>query len=385
MFFKKKRKMKEIASSNNDVQNEGLLENLVSICGDGVVFQNAFILEDEDIYVYADVLSFQDNVAQIVFQLHHEWLDEPVSEVIAAVGDSKDEVYYSACEQFYEQVLQVYLKVCNKESYIDTVEIFTQEMHRFHVWKSPLGGIGKKEGIEESDYWNLLKNDLSLRLGNRKVYAVKVFASKQKREVECEVMFNGKESRELSRKLLSITGEWDCIGDVCTERQWIFLMQDEDTYIESDIDNQTISKLTYETIALLEDCDNKEEYQKIRQKLLKRYKDTSLVYEVLYFIPELYTKAYYMGVEFGEKLFLIQKDHKTRELYQSQLQSFPIVERCVEHHLQKEILDDQKIKKVMEFSVNAKAIQKALENGEVQQGLQVSGIGYVGKSDYILR
>ena len=46
MFFKKKRKMKEIASSNNDVQNEGLLENLVSICGDGVVFQNAFILED---------------------------------------------------------------------------------------------------------------------------------------------------------------------------------------------------------------------------------------------------------------------------------------------------------------------------------------------------
>ena len=60
------------------------------------------------------------------------------------------------------------------------------------------------------------------------------------------------------------------------------------------------------------------------------------MYEVLYFIPELYTKAYYMGVEFGEKLFLIQKDHKTRELYQSQLQSFPIVERCVEHHLQKE-------------------------------------------------
>ena len=139
-----------------------------------------------------------------------------------------------------------------------------------------------------------------------------MFASKQKREVECEVMFNGKESREMSRKLLSITGEWDCIGDVCTERQWIFLMQDEDTYIESDIDNQTISKLTYETIALLENCDNKEEYQKIRQKLLKRYKDTSLVYEVLYFIPELYTKAYYMGVEFGEKLFLIQKDHKTR-------------------------------------------------------------------------
>ena len=112
------------------------------------------------------------------------------------------------------------------------------------------------------------KNDLSLRLGNRKVYAVKVFASKQKREVECEVMFNGKESREMSRKLLSITGE-GLYRDVCTERQWIFLMQDEDTYIESDIDNQTISKLTYETIALLEDCDNKEEYQKIRQKTFK--------------------------------------------------------------------------------------------------------------------
>ena len=39
MFLRKKGKMKEIASSNNDVQNEGLLENLVSICGDGVYFK----------------------------------------------------------------------------------------------------------------------------------------------------------------------------------------------------------------------------------------------------------------------------------------------------------------------------------------------------------
>lgn len=385
MFFKKKRIMEEIALSESDIHNEGLLEHLISLCGDGVVYQNAFILEDEDIYVYADVLSFQDGVAQIVFQLHHEWLDEPINEVIAALGDNEDEAYFSACKQFYEQVLSVYLEACCKKSHIDTVEVFTQEIHRFHVWKSSLGGIGKKEGIEESDYWKLLKDDLSLRLGNRKVYAVKVFASKQKREVECEVMLNGKESREMSRKLLSFTGTWDCIGDFCSERQWIFLVQDEDTYIQSDIETQTIYKLTNEAIGLLENCNNKEEYQKIRHKLLKRYKDPSLVYEVLYFIPELYTKAFYIGVEFGEKLFLIQKDHKTRELYQSQLQSFPIVERCVDRHLQNKTVDNKKIEKVMEFSVNAKAIEKALKEGEVQQGLQVSGIGYVGKSDYILR
>ena len=107
MFFKKKRIMEEIALSESDIHNEGLLEHLISLCGDGVVYQNAFILEDEDIYVYEDVLSFQDGVAQIVFQLHHEWLDEPINEVIAALGDNEDEVYFSACKQFYEQVLSV--------------------------------------------------------------------------------------------------------------------------------------------------------------------------------------------------------------------------------------------------------------------------------------
>lgn len=48
----------------------------------------------------------------------------------------------------------------------------------------------------------MLKQKLQLRLGNKKAYWIKVFASKTRSKVLCEVRINGREDSELSELLL---------------------------------------------------------------------------------------------------------------------------------------------------------------------------------------
>lgn len=64
------------------------------------ILDDAFVLEAEDIYIYADVISVEHNVAQIIFQLHHEWLDDAILESVAASGTCIQEAITLACEDF---------------------------------------------------------------------------------------------------------------------------------------------------------------------------------------------------------------------------------------------------------------------------------------------
>ena len=53
-----------IVADTQDLHEE-MIESLIAICEDGISYEDAFVLSDEDIYVYADILSIHDNVVQI--------------------------------------------------------------------------------------------------------------------------------------------------------------------------------------------------------------------------------------------------------------------------------------------------------------------------------
>lgn len=84
MVFRRK-KQKNTAEEAVDF-HALVLEQLEHLCEDGQILDDAFVLEAEDIYIYADVISVEHNVAQIIFQLHHEWLDDAILESVAASG-----------------------------------------------------------------------------------------------------------------------------------------------------------------------------------------------------------------------------------------------------------------------------------------------------------
>ncbi len=384
-FWKNKNKKTDMQLFNEkSALKEALLDNLASLCEDGVIYEDAFVLEDEEVYVYADILALNNHVVQVVFQLHHEWMQEAFMEVIVAAGDSDEDAIFHACEQFYEQILSMYLKILKEPNSLDKVEGFTQQSHNFYVCKSDVRGIGKREGVVD-DFWEMLKFDLIQRLGNQRVYWVKCFASKQNNKVECEVHINSREAKNLSKKLISYASNWDCLSSFHTEKQWILFVQEEECYEKSIFEKKDIISFTKEAIRIFEESDEAVSLKQIRQSILDVCKDQSLTYELLSFIPELYCEYAYPQVEFGEKLFLVQKNRKTKELYQSQLQSFGFIADTVRKHLELDEVDDHIVQTVVSRSMNAKAIQNSVKEGIDLKELVVSGIGYLGGSDYILR
>lgn len=384
VLFKKKNEEINIYETSNDKHN-AVLEALVSICEDGVVFEDAFILEDEGIYVYADILSLKNDVAQIMFQIHHDYLEEPIMEAVAMAGETSEEAIVLACTQFYKQALALYIQAIRVPFNSDIIEGFTQERHYFHVYRSTISGIGKIEGNQTNDFWEMLKDDIAKRLGNKRVYWIKIFASKKRDEVHCEVRINGKEAIEISKKLCNYALEWNCINEIHTEKQGCLLLQDTKSYEQSDFSKEEIMKYTAKAILLFEKCKDKEMHKKIREQISKWCKDDSLAYEIFAFIPEIYCKIAHPDIEYGEKLFLIHKGKETRELYQSQLQSFAYVEKIVKKHFEVDHPDKETLQQVLAFSINNTAIQKSLEQGTAAEDLYVSGIGYLGCQHYQLR
>lgn len=382
MVFRRK-KHKNTAEESIDF-HALVLEQLEHMCEEGQILDDAFVLEAQDIYIYADVISVEHNVAQIVFQLHHEWLDDAILESVAASGLNAQEAVTLACEDFYRHTLQLYLRALQGKAE-ETVFGFTQLRHYFQVYRNEIHGIGKREGLIEQDFWEMLKQKLQLRLGNKKAYWIKVFASKTRSKVLCEVRINGREDSELSELLLPYAQNWDCIGSYHTEKQNFLLIQEERSYEPSDFTGDNIRQYTRKAIKWYEKCGSKEEHRKLREQLIRLCKDDSLAYEIFSFVPEIYCKYAYPKVEYGSRLFLIQKDQKTRELYQSQLQSFSYIEETVMEHLKRDHVNRSIIENVISFSANARAIQKAMDNGDALDELMIPGIGYYARNDYIMR
>lgn len=386
MLLKRKKKNDAYSEKNIDY-NSLALEMLTRLCPQGIVLEDAFVIEEQEVYVYADVVSIKHDVAQIVFQLHHTWLDDPIIESVAASGDSEEEALDLACENFNDNILLVFLMALQhpKTQEQEIVEGFTQERHYFNVYRSKVNGLGKREGIMKGDFWDMLRDEISKRLGNKKAYWVKVFTSKNKQKILCEVRINGEEAVELSDKLLSYAQSWDCLGTYHTEKQCFLLIQDDKTYEESDFTKDEIMEYTYKAIKLFERCKDREAHKKIRAQLIKLCKDDSLAYEIFSFVPEIYCKYAYKNVEIGDKLFMVQKEKGTRELYKSQLQAFAYIENAVHEHILDDDINRITLEQVIRFSSNARAIKKAVNDGDALEELFIPGIGYYVKDDYILR
>lgn len=386
-MFRRKQKVKQSDTEllNTESLHTYVIESLISICTCGTLYNDAFVINDYGIYVYIDIIQIQDDMAQIVFQLHHEWLAEPIMESVASAGKNREDALYQACCEFAKNVLQVYLNALRGSEASSMIEVFLQERHYFQVYQGAIYGIGKREGVMQESFWDIMGTQFIKRLGNKKAYWIKIFTSKNAEQVVCEVQINHREDGELSRSLLTYAENWDCIGDFHSEKQCLLFVQDDASFIPNDFTDNEISEYCRKAMKQFERCGSKEDVRKLRSQICSWCKDDSLGYEITGFIPELYCKYHYEEVEMGDRLFLIHNGKITRELYQSQLQSFVIIEKVIADYFLQEHPNQDALQRVLQFSSSARAIKKAIDAGDQMDELLLAGIGYVIPEDYQIR
>lgn len=380
MFFKKKKK-----ETSSIIEEESLVfQYLKELCGDGEIQHDIFVLPEYQIYIYADVLNVDDNMAQVVFQIHHDELEDPIIDPVCGLGDSETQCLKDACENFYRHDLQMLLKCLDQEQ---TTQIIgrTQENHAFDFYSSPITAHGKREGNLPDTFWDWLCEGIKKRLGNKRLYWVKVYCAKMGRKSDIEVRINDVLSKELSDQLKDYVNGWDCIDGFHTEKQCFFFYQKDSTYVAPVFTREETINYAKKAIQMFEKCKTKDDYKKLRIQLIKLCKDESLGMELFGFLPELYCKHVFSDLEYGEQLFLIQKGLPTIELYQSQVRSFSYIDDTLRRHLKNEHISQSVIEQIAEFSANYRAVQKAIEEGSEVSELYTPGIGYLVKENYILR
>lgn len=384
-MFRKKR-VKEAPSDESKTLNQDtqllILEALRSLYSEGIILNDAFVLEADDIYIYVDLISIENNVAQIAFQVHHEWLDDAIIESVVASGSDVNDAIDNACMSFSKHVLDLIIEGIHHPKSCDVVEGVTQERHYFYIYRSEVFGIGKREGIVNKDFWDMIHTSLIDRLGNRKTYWIKIFTSKEKNKVVCEARINHIKDTEITKTLVSYAENWDCLSDYYTEKQCFLLVQDDMSYVNFNHSVEEIADLTMKAIKQFEHCDSKEYIQRLKKQLEHQCHDVSLVYEIVGLIPEILSKLWYPDVEFGDYIYLIKKGKTTRELFQSQLHSYAIIEQTLIAYLEDETTKKEAVQHILRYSAIAKAINEAVLDGEAMNSLYIAGIGYIVPENY---
>lgn len=379
MFFKKKKEIPSLVGDENQ-----LYQYLQELCEDGEIVHNAFLIQAFQLFVYADVLSCDGHSAQVVFQIHQQELEDPILDPVYGMGDSREACLKDACANFYQHDLSLMIQALQKKSDYQIIAR-TQENHAFDWYASDITCHGKREGELLESFWPQLEEEIKKRLGNKRLYWVKVYCAKMDHKSEVDVRINDVKSADMGKLLEKYVEQWDCLDGYHTEKQCFYLMQKDNTYIPSIFSKEDIINYTEKAINLFEECKHQDDARKLRVKLIKLCKDDSLGMELFGFLPEIYCKYAFSDIEYGEQLFLIQKGVPTVEMYQSQVRSFSYMDDVVRKHLRKDKVSQKTIEKVVQFSANYRAIQKALDEGKDLQDLYTPGIGYFVRADYILR
>ena len=380
MFFKKKKKEPESLIEETSLVYQYLSE----LYENGQIQNEAFVIPEYQIYIYADVLGGDEMMAQVVFQIHHENLEDPIIDPVCGLGMNYEECIKDACDNFNRHDIKLFIAALEKDK-TKTLIIKTLENHAFNFYASKISSHGKREGIMLESFWDMLQNPLLKRLGNKRCYWIKIYCAKMGRKSDIEVRINDVLSKELSNLLKDYVHNWDCIDAYHTEKQSFLFYQKDDTYTPPIFTKEEIVTYTTKAIHMYEKCEDKEAYKKLRMQLIKLCKDESLGMELFGFIPELYCKHVFSDLEYGEQLFLIRTKEPTVELYQSQVRSFSYIDETIRKYLKNEEPSQALIEQIAQFSANYRAIQKALDEGDDIKELYTPGIGYFVKENYILR
>ena len=380
MFFKKKKKEPE----NLKEESSLVYQYLSKLYEDGEIQMGAFVIPEHQIYIYADILGGDETMVQIVFQIHHESLEDPIIDPVCGLGMNYEECIKDACDNFNRHDIKLLIGALEKDK-TQTVIIKTLENHAFDFYASKVSLHGKREGIMIESFWDMLQEQILKRLGNKHCYWIKIYCAKMGRKSDVEVRINDVLSKELSDLLKDYVNNWDCIDAYHTEKQSFLFYQKDDTYTPPVFTKEQIVTYTKKAIQMYEKCEDKEAYKKLRIQLIKLCKDESMGMELFGFIPELYCKHVFSDLECGEQLFLIRKGEPTVELYQSQVRSFSYIDETIRKYLKNENPSQALIEQIAQFSANYRAIQKALDDGDDIKELYTPGIGYFVKENYILR
>ncbi|SHI95611.1 hypothetical protein SAMN02745163_01104 [Clostridium cavendishii DSM 21758] len=384
-FFKRIFGTKDNIKSPNINVNEKLLnylqkalsdKSLKSEIIDGKIFINKFRISIEawvsDRIEHPNVIAMHLN-----FIISQEQFEDNILESLVAIGEKNDEddAILNGIESFVTGVLNSVIESFY-DAYSEELAFETRWNDEKKLWHPKLGflqvqGYCNNKLIDESRIFNILKNDIKIRLGNKRFYFIKVYVSKQVNgKIIAECTLNNEPFYEANQKMEEYAKVWRTEGNFKGEKQYIIIKQCDKTWKHSKYSEKEINTIINKTIDIIESYSNEKNYDNLFEKIVAVTNNISLAFELYYFIPEVYCRIIFREVQYSDEFIIVMADETKKVIYLSQFKLYSQIKKIVFNRIKSNI-DNTKLKNILLLSYNFSVINATINEGKKLEDLSI--------------
>lgn len=364
---------KEIKTKVLECLNEKLNGNLYDEC---VIMPRGYTI---DVQIGRREEKDGVKLLQVIFIVRNDGFDEPLLDPVDAQGNTDDDAAKMAVEIFYGGVWHPIDQSLSKKNPVHVSVNYLRQHYDFDMYAQSIVRIGIKEK-QPVMLMNYIKSEIPKYLGSKKYYWVRVYLSKYKDRKIVEVRINGSVCPDLSRFYQAYVDAWNSGDTFMSEKQYAIFVQREDDQCPEVYRKEHIVDCAKQCIEMMENCNSREEYMELVNKLEEIVGDKNLASEIRIFIPEIFAKLT-LGYREGDSLFLIEGESQI-EFKKTQLRSYFYLQQVVLEYLSKKP-EQARVMKIVTNSVAFRELKKAHEQGHEPKDLFVPGTSYrVGNDDY---
>lgn len=377
--------------SNNDkkdLANDGkvLISLLKNVSDSKKIDENKIIITKYNLAIEFKIIRIKEYekliMSEIAFLINHDYFGEPLVEVTSGVEENLDDSINQCVAGFSSSVLNVIIKALTNKVDEDFEGDFFNEKKKYSLTKGNIITIGEREQDEEPDFWSMLSEKIKIRLGNKKLYLVKVYASKLKSgDLSCECRINGIINNDITNYIKDYTNDWNIKTNFSSLKQLFVITQKDETYIKYPYSKDEIIEFTHKAIKILAECRSEEQYNNIDKDIIEITEDASVAYEIKCFIPEIFCELLFNDAQYSNKIILVENNEQV-EGYKGQFTIYYWVYECVLNIFNAKILNEQELKTIVSLSASYNSIAEAITKGESLKDLNNIVVGMCSPIGY---
>ena len=364
-----------------DFKEEKILMALHKALPVSTITHEGVYIEEIDLKIDTHVPHVNGAVVQLVFVLKHKIFQEELIESVVGMGATFDEAIEQGVAYFIESALDSIIKALKNEGGEEVEARLLDTPHTFKLYKSNIIKQGNKVAGESIDFWQLLGENVTRRIGNKKIYFVKVYAAKTANSVSCECRVNGLIYPNLTKELNEVAIGWEVGQGIYSEKQFFVLVQDEATYVPYSLTKKEVDSYTLSALLLYRECHSEEAYKKLFDKIFKACPNKSLATDLYNFIPEIFTEIIFSDVHYSDEIVFI-KGEERQNLFRHQLTTYDWIYNVVDRTIRAGYFEKSQVDPIIRCSASLNSINDALSKGSEIENLSMLGIAVPVDTDY---
>lgn len=342
--------------------------------------ENVF-LPKYDLIIEPYVRNINENgnakMVELLFVIKHKFFDEPFIESNAGIGINIEEAINQSVANFLLGALSGIRNCIDNEHSGNFETDFFEQRKSWSLTESSIQGIGEKEKEEHPHFWSMIGEKIKIRLGNKKMYWVKVYAAKLSNgELSCECSINGVLNNEITKDIKEYAKTWTVKTDLCSLKQFFIIKQDDETYNEYPFAENQVKEFTNKAIKILAGCNSKEKYENLDNDIFKITGNTNLAYEIRSFIPEILCELVFSDASYTDKFVIVKENEEEKtECYKNQFTSYNWIRDIVTNNYHNSNLSEEEVKTIVCLSASYNALNNAIKQGAKIEDLKNVGVG----------